>query len=211
MRNETTAFLTATAQKKARLPEREVRTASQVGKMEEEMEEKKLTDKEIVKAYSNCADHDNCCECPLWQEMKRRNCICREIVLGVIRRLQDENERLKKDRHDMSWIIKVHKYCVGADHCQNSSTREFELQKQVDELKEENEHLDSENTRLICEMDKMLDDGWDIMDEEADGWYKKGGKDTAKEICLKIVKDQPQPIQEKWVEWFKKEYGVEVE
>lgn len=36
-------------------------------------------------------------------------------------------------------------------------------------------------------------------------------KDTAKEICLKIIKDQPQPIKEKWVEWFKKEYGVEVE
>jgi hypothetical protein len=36
-------------------------------------------------------------------------------------------------------------------------------------------------------------------------------KDTAKEICLKIIKDQPQPIKEKWFEWFKKEYGVEVE
>ena len=36
-------------------------------------------------------------------------------------------------------------------------------------------------------------------------------KDTAKEICLKIIKDQPQPIKEKWVDWFKKEYGIEVE
>ena len=40
--------------------------------------------------------------------------------------------------------------------------------------------------------------------------YRKES-DTAREICLKIIKDQPQPIQEKWVEWFKKEYGVEVE
>lgn len=40
--------------------------------------------------------------------------------------------------------------------------------------------------------------------------YRKES-DTAREICLKIIKDQPQPIKEKWVEWFKKEYGVEVE
>lgn len=55
MRNETTAFLTATAQKKARLPEREVRTASQVGKMEKEMEEKKLTD-EVLKGLNDFHD-----------------------------------------------------------------------------------------------------------------------------------------------------------
>lgn len=40
--------------------------------------------------------------------------------------------------------------------------------------------------------------------------YRKES-DTAREICLKIIKGQPQPIKEKWVEWFKKEYGVEVE
>lgn len=62
----------------------------------------------------------------------------------------------------------------------------LESQKQVDELKAKNSHLDSENTRLICEMDKMLDEGWDIMDEEADGWYKKGRKDTAKEILEEL-------------------------
>lgn len=54
------------------------------------MEEKKLTDEEIVKAYSNCADYNNCFECPLWEEMRRRNCICREIVLGVINCLQSD-------------------------------------------------------------------------------------------------------------------------
>lgn len=59
--------------------------------------------------------------------------------------------------------------------------RLLESQKQVDELKEKSKKVN------------------DLV------------KDTAKEICLKIIKGQPQPIQEKWVEWFKKEYGVEVE
>lgn len=39
--------------------------------------------------------------------------------------------------------------------------------------------------------------------------YRKES-DTAREICLKIIKAQPQPIKEKWVEWFKKEYGVDL-
>ena len=69
-----------------------------------------------------------------------------EIVFNAIKTiyaLQEKNaeqkakiERLEKDVHDMSWIIKIHKYCVGADHCQNSSMKEFKLQKQVDELEE---------------------------------------------------------------------------
>lgn len=37
---------------------------------------------------------------------------------------------------------------------------------------------------------------------------KQARKGTAREICLKIIKELPQPIKEKWVEWFKKEYGV---
>ena len=39
--------------------------------------------------------------------------------------------------------------------------------------------------------------------------YRKDS-DTAREICLKIIKVQPQPIKEKWVEWFKEEYGVDL-
>ena len=42
----------------------------------------------------------------------------------------------------------------------------------------------------------------------AKGYRKES--DTAREICLKIIKAQPQPIKEKWVEWFKKEYGVDL-
>lgn len=35
-------------------------------------------------------------------------------------------------------------------------------------------------------------------------------KETAEEICFKIIKDLPQPLQEKWKEFFAKEYGVEI-
>lgn len=59
-----------------------------------------------------------------------------------------EIERLEKDVHDMSWIIKIHKYCVGADHCQNSSTREFKLQNQLDELTEELDYYKCANREL---------------------------------------------------------------
>ena len=53
-----------------------------------------------------------------------------------------------------------------------------------------------------------------FFNREATALYNAGYRkesDTAREICSKIIKGQPQPIQEKWVEWFKKEYGVEVE
>ena len=52
----------------------------------------------------------------------------------------------------------------------------------IHRLQEENK----ENTRLVYEMEKMLNEGWDITDKEADGWYKKGRKDSAKEIFEKI-------------------------
>ena len=35
-------------------------------------------------------------------------------------------------------------------------------------------------------------------------------KEMATEICSKIIKDLPQPLQEKWKEFFAKEYGVEI-
>lgn len=101
------------------------------------MEEKKLTDEEIIKALELCVKND-CEKCPYL--IKGFDCVISKQAendfLDLIHRLQDENKKLEKDVHDMSWIIKVHKYCVGADHCQNSSTREYELQKQVDELTE---------------------------------------------------------------------------
>lgn len=39
----------------------------------------------------------------------------------------------------------------------------------------------------------------------------QAAKNTAEEICVEIVKDMPQPIKDKWLEWFKEHYDVEVE
>jgi regulator of replication initiation timing len=106
-------------------------------------------------------------------------------VHGFLSTHTDMKDRGEKfEAFDRDWMCNVFwEKIVGAlDYIIDLENQRNELQKQVDELKAKNEHLDSENTRLICEMDKMLDDGWDIMDEEADGWYKKGSKDTANEI-----------------------------
>ena len=65
-----------------------------------------------------------------------------------IERLTEENKELEKTVNDMSWIIKIHKYCVGANHCQNRSDGEFELQKQVDELTEELDFYKGANREL---------------------------------------------------------------
>lgn len=119
------------------------------------MKEKKLTDEEIVKALELCVKND-CEKCPYL--IKGFDCVISKQAendfLDLIHRLQDENKKLEKDVHDMSWIIKVHKYCVGADHCQNSSTREYELQKQVDELKEERYYTEQDTAKEILQRGK---------------------------------------------------------
>lgn len=144
------------------------------------MEEKKLTDEELLKAMEFCIKKEECSkDCRLFNVQG-----CMWIMLNqsfqLIRRLQKkiklleinlaneceehkqfvklakqideeqkaEIEQLEKDVHDMSWIIKIHKYCVGADHCQNSSIKEFKLQKQVDELTEELDFYKCANREL---------------------------------------------------------------
>lgn len=89
-----------------------------------------------------------------------------------IERLTEENTQLEKDVHDMSWVIKIHKYCVGANHCQNRSDGEFELQRQVDELKSENTELYKEHTTLIA---------GSILEKQ------NTVKDTAKEILPEML------------------------
>lgn len=127
-----------------------------------------------------------------------------------------EIERLKKDVHDMSWIIKIHKYCVGANHCQNRSDGEFELQKQVDELKEENGKLVTigngfalERNNLREELDELKKSGNGVIltslykkqaDDHKRGlsvqrayWEKKlqqAIKDTSREICKELFEKQ---------------------
>lgn len=83
------------------------------------------------------------------------------------------------------------------------------LREELDELKK------SGNGVLLTSLyKKQADDHKRGLSVQRAYWEKQvqqAVKDTAKEICLKIINGQPQLIKEKWVEWFKKEYGVEVE
>jgi hypothetical protein len=89
-------------------------------KEKSEMGEKKMTDEEIVKALECCGELDNCFDCQIMGEMKRRNFICREVVLDLIHRLQDENEQLKCNSYTTSWKGKF-----------------FEAKKEIERLTEE--------------------------------------------------------------------------
>jgi hypothetical protein len=175
---------------------------------EKKMEEKKLTDEEIIKAYSNCADHNNCCECPLWEEMKRRNCICREIILGVINRLQSENESLKKDYIELDLearelrtendkqkaeIERLTEERDVAGYKNNSlifdksnlQTKNGKLQKEIERWKEEYSWLDCKCQALQKQVDELKEKLWKSKQDMMTYHSKtvaEAVKDTAKEI-----------------------------
>ena len=210
------------------------------------MEEKKLTDEEIVKAFEICANGLCNKNCPAFNLVTEMNCqdYMDKLILDLIHRLQGENERLTEENailkgnppilagRSLGKTIRAKLLAFDKMKEQND-----ELQKQVDELKEENGKLVTigngfalERNNLREELDELKKSGNGVLltslykkqaDDHKRGlsvqrayWEKQvqqAVKDTAKEICLKIIKGQPQLIKEKWVEWFKKEYGVEVE
>ncbi|MBQ8319467.1 MAG: Lar family restriction alleviation protein [Clostridia bacterium] len=111
-----------------------------------------------------------------------------DLVYKLYFEQKAEIERLTKEKNDWKqrYDSESNRYtdlCSASSECvQKKNDRIAELQKQVD--------------KACLEVGKMC------MEER---------KDTAKEICLEIIKGQPQPIKEKWVEWFKERYGAEVE
>lgn len=149
------------------------------------MEEKKIPDEEIVKDIERSTGMPS-----YWKK----------IVLDLIRRLQygyssaskASEEWKAKYEEELKENVELKKQVNECNRdCEKYAIENGELQQQVDELK----------AKRVIECYGMLKD-CDIVNQAV--------KDKAKEICLKIIKDQPQPIKEKWVEWFKKEYGVEV-
>jgi hypothetical protein len=101
------------------------------------MEEKKLTDDEIVKALEICSieveihDLDDCKECPYF--IKKIDCVTgkrsEKDFLDLINRQKAEIERLKIDlANEKNW----------------GKIQKKQLQKQVDELKEERENMQAE-------------------------------------------------------------------
>lgn len=195
------------------------------------MEEKKLTDEEIIKGLENWILHD----CTAKQE---------DLInaLDLINRLQAEKEELKNEyvKLDLeckelqaenaelksnkfgNWKVKFYKaqeeierLTAEIDRRREMMSRmdcnyatelhkNKELQKQMDELKGQNEWLTNENTYLKQCADAFLGD------------YKNSVKDTAKEI-LQELWDETEPMNEshKWVRLRIKNIamrkGVEVE
>ena len=179
------------------------------------MEEKKLTD-EIVDILTDFDEYgfQATVTMPNAEEHAKD---WKNRLIDLFHRLQDESanqkaeiKRLEKDVHDMSWLIKIHKYCVGADHCQNSSMKEFKLQKQVDELKKDLRR----SVELLKEGGELAKMNNQIITQV----YQQAVKDTAKEIwedCIDEIMRGCGDDKEFWVmkiliETFKK-YGVGVE
>lgn len=103
-----------------------------------------------------------------------------------------ENYRLYKDAND---IIK-----------RNSA----ELQKQLDGLKANSRQL-IDNNYIHQRKYALLEYEFECLKNCKDDEIRQAVKNRTKEICLKIIKGQPEPIKEKWLEFFKKEYDMEME
>lgn len=146
-------------------------------------EEKKLTDEEIIKALQCCAteNRENKPCLDCPYFIKHIDCVPRR------RHEKDLLDLINRQKAEIERLSEEKKTLVWLNQS---------LEKKVDELKAGNTELYKENTTLIA---------GSILER------KDIAKDTAKEICLKIIKGQPKPIKERWVEWFKKEYGVEVD
>ena len=153
------------------------------------MEEKKLTDEEIVKALECCAVGRKCRECPY--VIKKIDCFLWQMVesdlLDLIHRLQDENERLTEGKNEI-WDER-NRICKGywetMDEYKQYREQNAELQKQVDELKI---YLASEK---VCS--------------------KQAVKETAKDILQAVLEDVGEFYAGDIVEQLSKRYGVEVE
>lgn len=175
------------------------------------MEEKKLTDEEIVKALGNCENLVACEGCLL----KPQGCI--GLALDLIHRLQADNIQLKCDTYKTSWKGKF-----------------LEAKKEIERLTEEldlaNETIDRNNKRyerMSIERQKALDRVDCLEDALLDKIRRneeiitaikqaeqQAVKDTAKEI-LQTIKRAKENGQIHYNEAFmitaQKAYGVEVE
>ena len=157
------------------------------------MEEKKLTDEDIIKAFEICYfGITSCDDCPY--EMNNIDCTKRRSeknILDLIHRLRDENKRLIEElQEEKVWFSEL---------LQSKN----ELQEQVDELKE---WCDTTYKKAIDREEDAYSLGFDKGKEQAE-------KDTAKEILQEWAE------VDKWTGGFNlsiiydiaKRKGVEVE
>mgnify|MGYP003288068378 CR=1 FL=1 len=118
-------------------------------------------------------------------ELKKQVEVLNREINGFANKLQDAHE----ERENMqAEILRFEDMKFTQEHC---------------DLYSENETLKQWLKRLNADLEN--EKNWSKIQT------KQAVKDTAKEICLGIVKDMPIPIKEKWLEWFRERYGVEVE
>ena len=161
------------------------------------MEEKKLTDEEIVKALDFCYSSPCCGSgCPYFNKHGRNFCVEDKALYKDMKRIVQENAEQK---------TKIERL-----------TEELDLANEtIDRNNKRYERVSIERQKALDRVDYLEDALLDKIrrNEELITAIKQAEqqaiKDKAKEICLKIIKGQPQLIKEKWVEWFKEEYGVE--
>lgn len=132
------------------------------------MEEKKLTDEEIVKAIEHCESCGSCIGCPLHSPEYCKATEYEEEIFKIVVKQKAEIERLTEERENMQAVI----FALEEDKRQ--------LQKQVDELKE------SANGYLLTSLyKKQADDHKRAISVQRTHWgkeVKQAVKDTAKEI-----------------------------
>ena len=212
------------------------------------MEEKKLTDEEIIKELINKSNRGEWCEisfincvevrvlknaidlihrlqehngnevrmrCDMQRKFDDLQNLCIEQK-AEIERLTEENKELEKTVNDMSWIIKIHKYCVGANHCQNRSDGEFELQKQVDELKEKIMNLKSAMIDRVARKsyDSLLtmpEDVEEIFGDAYESEFNKFLGQTVKDTAKEILQEVSKHYGGAWLVELYKRYGVSYE
>jgi hypothetical protein len=188
------------------------------GFKEKEMEEKKLTDEEIVKALECCTQEPVCNNCPIKDKdyCSKPTTLFLEIVKLIksqkaeIERLTREYERIAYNKQEyLEWVdgfLRTHtvmkdrgedykmfdrewmcntfwaKIEGSLDYIIDLENQRNELQKQVDELKEENAQLSE-----MADYDKGHKEG-----------YEHGAKTTAKEILQGFDKWLKQAISDSY-------------
>lgn len=170
------------------------------------MEEKKLTDEEIVKALECCSKSFDCNNCKCDKENNNRF-ICSENLLkdclDLIHRLQDDYSNLKEryvkvlglnekviaeqkaEIERLTAEINQRREMMSRMDCNYATElqKNTELQKQVKSLTEENKELHNDNTTLIA--------GFILQKEQVE-------KDTAKEILQGFDKWLKQAISDSY-------------
>ena len=221
------------------------------------MEEKKLTDDaEIdVGMIERSVELDDTAyvwllKGSMWKTYKLKE------ILALIHRLQDENEQLKSTKHRASWKAKFFKAQAEIERLKEEKTKEVfglldqyekaeadvhsmereadgyrktiaELQKQVDEIKEERENMQAvifgleEDKRLLQkQVDELKTENTELYKEHTTViagsilQKKQAVKDTAKEICDLILEhwEKKQFVECDWLRVaISEKYGVEVE